>query len=349
MYAMRSAAETFAIFLSLLGLLGQILPTTWWVRVTFTAILMIAACDLFWRLPWKWIRDLPEVGKIYFCLVFVWIVLIIVWGPIRQEYLTEANSAKTYPPPAAPSPSASDIASEVIKQLPQPKVEEKSAPKEPQEISRPTKSKPIVKVHFKESPLFTEQRRQLIQKEIDSFYEYLSSIGYQLSKELPPLGVRSTMLEVTMIPESIYDAQINFPESGIDNLETIRSVYAHHVFRKKFGMLYNFESSTESIFSQYYVSSFKGTKPNELDDNKWPGAKWVNALWDIRTAYSQDFADRLLFYVAEQWSKPGPGDLNFDKFFMQRFLAGLFVIDNAGQNEPKIREILKKRGLSMAD
>ena len=209
---------------------------TWgWVRATLTAIIVAAACDLFWRLPWKWIRDLPGVGKIYFCLVFVWIVLIIVWGPMQQQYLKEVNSAKSHPPaPAASSPSAADIASEIVKQLPQPKVEEKSAAKEPQEISRPTKPKQIVKLHFKESPLLTEQRRLLIQTEIDSFYEYLSSIGYELSKELPPLGVRRTMSETIPTPGHIYEAQINLPEVSIDNSETIRLVYAHHVFRKMF-------------------------------------------------------------------------------------------------------------------
>jgi hypothetical protein len=342
----RSTVDTLGIILSLLGLLGQILPMTWWVRATLTVIIVAAACDLFWHLPWKWIGDLPEVGKVFFSLIFGWIVLIIAWGPIRQEYLREVNSPKSHPPP-----SASDIASEIIKQLPQPKVEEKTAPKEPQELPRPTKPKQIVKLHFKESPLLTEQRRHRIQTEIDSVYEYLSSIGFQLSKELPPLGVRRTMSETFVTPGRIYDAQINLPESGIDNAETIRRVYAHHVFGKMFVFVINsdemkrFGGATESIFAEYYVSSFQGKNPNKGDDSKWTQAKWVNALWDIRTAFRQDFADRLLFYVAELWLMPKPDDQDFDKFFMQRFLAGLGVIDNVRQNEPKIREILKKRGI----
>ena len=106
-----------------------------------------------------------------------------------------------------------------------------------------------------------------------------------------------------------------------------------------------FGGATESIFAAYYVSSFQGKNSNQGDDTKWTQAKWVNALWDIRTKFRPDFADRLLFYVAKLWRMPKTDDQDFDKFFLQRFLAGLSVIDNAGQNESKIREILKMRGI----
>lgn len=207
----------------------------------------------------------------------------------------------------------------------------------------------IVKLHFKESPLLTEQRRRFIQKEIDDFYEYLTRIGFGLSKEVPPLGVRKSMVDVSVTPGSIYEAGIYFPEADIDQPEVIRMVYAHHVFRKMFGIYSDpkvrFGSSTESIFADYYVSSFDNRNRNDDDDNKWTQAKWVNAMWNIRTEYGQAFADRLLFYVSEQWMTPSPNDEEFDKFFIQRFLAGLYVIDNAGHNESKIREILRKRGI----
>ena len=157
------------------------------------------------------------------------------------------------------------------------------------------------------------------------------------------------MIEVFVWPGSLYDAGINFPEAEIDKPEGIRMVYAHHVFRKIFGMysdpMVRFGDSTESIFADYYVSSFGNRNRNDGDDNKWTQAKWVNAMWDIRTEYGQAFADRLLFYVSERWKTPLQNDPEFDKFFIQRFLAGLDVIDNAGQNESKIREILKKRGI----
>jgi hypothetical protein len=60
---------------------------------------------------------------------------------------------------------------------------------------------------------------------------------------------------------------------------------AHHVFRKMFvGRSLN---ATESIFAQYYVSSLTGKNLNKGDDTKWTQAKWVNAIWDIRTQFSQ--------------------------------------------------------------
>jgi hypothetical protein len=242
------------------------------------------------------------------------------------------------------------LETKVLRKGEQPRQETKpEATKREDKSTRPKQQK-TVKIHFKESPLLTEQRRHVIQNEIDGFYEYLSAIGFQVPKELPPLGVRNVVSETIVTHGTRYDEQVNLPEDGLDNPEVIRRVYANHVFRRMF-LTGNrepfgpFGGPTPSIFTDYYVSSFKGENSNRGDDSKWAQAKWVNAVWDIRTEYSQDFSDRLLFYVKEQWLMPKPTDRDFDRFFMQRFLAGLFVIDNAGQNESRIREILRKRGI----
>jgi hypothetical protein len=108
-----------------------------------------------------------------------------------------------------------------------------------------------------------------------------------------------------------------------------------------------FFNAAESIFAQYYVSSLTGKNLNKGDDTKWTQAKWVNAIWDIRTQFSQ-FCRQTFVYVATLWVMPKPDDEDFEKFFMQRFLAGLSVIDNIRENELRILEILKKRGLSLA-
>ncbi len=103
-----------------------------------------------------------------------------------------------------------------------------------EEGSMPSNQQKTVKIHFKETPLLTDQRRRVIQNEIDRFHEYLSGIGFQLSKELPPLGVRKTMSETIVTPGALYEEQLKLPEDGVEKPEIIRMVYAHHVFRRMF-------------------------------------------------------------------------------------------------------------------
>ena len=144
-----------------------------------------------------------------------------------------------------------------------------------EEGSMPSNEQKTVKIHFKETPLLTDQRRRVIQNEIDRFHEYLSGIGFQLSKELPPLGVRKTMSETIVTPGALYEEQLKLPEDGVEKPEIIRMVYAHHVFRRMFltpderAAVNRFGYSTESIFADYYASSFRGKNANRGDDSKW--------------------------------------------------------------------------------
>lgn len=217
-------------------------------------------------------------------------------------------------------------------------------------------TQPVVKIHFKESSALTSQRRQSIQREFDDFYEYLSGVGFKLPKELPPIGTRrgKAMAESFQLPAQKYGATIYIPEDSLDSAQAVTTVYAHHIFRGAFGLYgmplpsefsYQFGYSVESIFSSYYVSSFMNKNLEGGDDTKWAHAKWVNAIWDIRDEYGQDFADRTLFYVSEVWRDRAEDEKDFDHFFVTRFLAGLSVIDNARQNEASVKAILAKRGL----
>jgi hypothetical protein len=73
----------------LMAALLAVLPMTWWLRSILIASIAAFACDLILRIPW--IRRLPEAGplKIYLSLCFLYLVLVLSWDPIRQQYLKE--------------------------------------------------------------------------------------------------------------------------------------------------------------------------------------------------------------------------------------------------------------------
>jgi hypothetical protein len=120
---------------------------------------------------------------------------------------------------------------------------------------------------------------------------------------------------------------------------------AHHVFRKMFVGCFLTLLSRSLPNTMFRVSRerilIRGTI---LNGHRQSGL----TPYGISELNLANFADRRLFYVATLWVMPKPDDEDFEKFFMQRFLAGLSVIDNIRENELRILEILKKRGLSLA-
>src|SRR5919109_1900083 len=82
----RSTIDKIGI---VVGIIALVVPMRWWLRSVLTFIGTAFFGDLILRLPW--IRKLPEAEplKIYFTLCFFYIVLLLSWDPIRQEYFKE--------------------------------------------------------------------------------------------------------------------------------------------------------------------------------------------------------------------------------------------------------------------
>jgi hypothetical protein len=232
--------------------------------------------------------------------------------------------------------------------LPEPTKSEPAKPKAEQKLTE-SQRPPQLSLIFKNSPLFTPARKERIAKEMESFYRYLTEIGFDVPKDIPPLGTRpGNVISMTgsFPPDSIYVEQIRIPEQWLDKPNDIRNVYALWAFRKLFGLFdrnnqWQFTNATAELFSCYYRSSFAN---RNVCDNDWIGRNWNNILWDIRGKKGQNFTDRAMFYTYKLWRQPTKEPLqteSFDDFFYGCFKVGLSVIDNNGQDQRDVADIVR--------
>jgi hypothetical protein len=211
--------------------------------------------------------------------------------------------------------------------------------------------KPEVALIFKESPLFTTERKVQLSNEVNAFYHYLAEIGFDLPKEAPPLGVGAGTSLSYVFPGTVYDASMFIPGDDIDNLDNIRCMYSlflfSYLFRWGEPLLdpQAFVMRSVGVFADYYRASFVNRH------SIYPGssvARLETALWDIRRIHGKHFVDRAMFFTFKRWGPPLSTEVDFDSFFTLRFLIGEAVIDNLGQHDGPVRSVLRQRGLLQA-
>ncbi len=207
-----------------------------------------------------------------------------------------------------------------------------------------------VKVTFKSSPLFTEARKKRITNILNNFYGYLAEIGFEIPKEVPPLGVaKGLLMSGGTAHGGPYNADMVIPEETLDSPDDmIIRAYAEYLFRELIPEnppnLKQGRSLGEAVrlFADYYRCSFFGRRtveyPPELDT-------WEATLWSIREKYGQDFMDKSMFFAIKRWMPYGFArtDTDFDNYFAVRLEMGAVVFDNNGMPLNGIRDLLKER------
>ena len=243
-------------------------------------------------------------------------------------------------------PTAADIAAEVKKIMPVTSTVVAATPS----ASAGYIQKPEVSLIFKDSPLLTPERKQRITNDINGLYLYLKGLGFPIEKDIPPLGVSRSNAEMMggTFPGPIYYRQILFPNDSLDDSDKIREVYASYVFRILFRSIgYPLSADPQNdmtaatVFEIYFPSSLVG---RNLDKTKWQGHDWMQALWEIRSKKGKDFTDRAMYYTYKLWDPTPAGE--FNKKFLTRFMAGVWVIDNNGESISAVGSILVKRDLA---
>ncbi len=207
----------------------------------------------------------------------------------------------------------------------------------------------VIRPIFKNSPAFTEQRKARISHHINGFYDYLVRVGFEVPKEMPPLGVGKewSFGKVLTAPKgTIYDAYLYIPAHLIDQREMVIQLYSYWIFAKFFpeqeGREFGIQTQASWLYSDYYKASFLGKHDYAESSGS---ANWEDALWDIRSKYGQEFSDKLLLYSYKRWVAPTDPTGNLDSFYWDRLMAGLNVVDNDGKIEPDIIRILETRGI----
>jgi hypothetical protein len=206
-----------------------------------------------------------------------------------------------------------------------------------------------IRLIFKDSPLFTPERKAHISAVIESFYRYLCGVGFTLPADIPPLGARPgrSISSAAIIPGSIYDAHLSLPEDKIDDPALIRALYSQWVFQDViFGAYlvqgWPFSDDLATIYSCYYLSSFVD---RDLCDYNWRNGEWVRALWDIRRAEGKQFTDKALLYTIKAWDPPITKPKDFNDLFAMRFIKGIGIRDNDFKHAELAGKILAQHSL----
>jgi hypothetical protein len=205
-----------------------------------------------------------------------------------------------------------------------------------------------VRLHFKASPVFTNEHKKQITRTVSAFCRYLDVLGFDSPKEFPPLEVTpgSTVAWIRDTGQPIYGEKIILGEQNIDHPEKVRDAIAGYIFDGFFqtgephldDQQRLFRDNAAHILSRYYVHSFEG--------NPRTHGKWNDAVWEVRQEYGKDFTDNALFYAFKAWDDQSvSSEDSFDRFFSGRFRWGVHVADNRYERSRRILEILEAHGL----
>lgn len=217
----------------------------------------------------------------------------------------------------------------------------------------------FVVVTFKDSPVLTQIRRKNIEISLDDFYRYLKNVGFDLPREVPPIGVSP--------PHSImsggggqgpaYYSSLFITEDNLDNLGTVRTVYALYTFDRILVWPDPWKSDLPRaqaeddevaawVYSCYFTRSFGGQPTCAADV---PGHQWVDAMWEVRQKYGQEYADSLMCYTLKMWrDTPAKYVDSFDRFFRQRLTVGETVKDNSAERYSELNGIFRNHGIDTA-
>jgi superinfection exclusion protein B len=218
------------------------------------------------------------------------------------------------------------------------------------------KNEVIIKVTFKSSPIFTPRRQRKIVWELNRYYRYLAALGFDLSPDIPPLGLtppHSLLLGGGQMGAPSYYSSIYVPEGMVDDPNIFRYIFSVSFFN---GYLTNPNATSRSeaedgeiaawVYSCYYPVSFGG---RQVCSTEAPGHKWNDALWEIRQTFGADYTDRLLCYSFKMWKAiPSKYPDSFDQFFRYKLVSGESVADNGGgQRYWELNAILQRHGIDI--
>jgi hypothetical protein len=209
------------------------------------------------------------------------------------------------------------------------------------------KEKFTIVMNFKSSPLFTSQRKTRITHELNCFYIYLASLGFDFPKETPPLGTSKGISPGGFSsPGTVYEASIFFAEETIDIPAALDTRYAMYLFARQMvhqnGIADPFYSEMSWLFPCYYGSSFNHVKACSAtpDINAW-----LDAFSEIRCSYGPEFTDKLMYHVFRTRQTTPSQENDFNSYFAGRVMTALVVLENSGEDRAKINAILKRHGL----
>ncbi len=341
------------------GVALYLLPKTEPVIIGCCILIWISLLPLFIRFWWvedrKWRQVLA--GSILTAGI---VLLDLNVGPERpQERQAERNETQTIPSPAKSEQSESTP----------PK------PGRPLQFQTELPKTPLVTLMFKDSPLFTPERRQRITKDINGFAEDLKDLGIPIPADIPPIGVDTTDPKG---PEwsfneqgnsKYYYNQFTLKQGVLDNRQKVTEAFCYFVigrFIYKASPLLPFQLTPEQWedaihtpeqMDQSYRHAVSGTLTQYLNHSYWnrdlaenekpvcpdQGDGMTYYFWRIREEYGKKFTDTLaVFTIRATVDKPyADANQRFRQYFYERLRMADSVIDNENSKMPAIDAILR--------
>ena len=243
-----------------------------------------------------------------------------------------------------PSPSPTTAESKkppIVAAVPTPEPSQPKVTKPPHKVWRSQPENPHsgeVELTFKDSSLFTEARRHAVTEAFDEFRYYLVSVGFDVSKEVPPVGVaQGLMMAGGPQNGTVYDWDIIIPGESLDAPKiAVATIYSSYIFRK---LIPDLSTNVKDAHPTGAAVRIVGDYFRDSYLNKhfpWPSPeteKWESMLWSLRQAHGQHFTDKGMFFAVKRWVPYGAfpiDDITLDSFLASRIESGFAVLDNNG-------------------
>jgi hypothetical protein len=244
---------------------------------------------------------------------------------------------------------------DVAKEQPRSEPPHLKAEKKSTETQRP-KPTPQLNLIFKNTPLFTEARKERIAEEMEKFYRYLVRLGLDAPRDLPPIGVtKGGDRGVVIYPFPVYMSSIYISEKSIDDPRAARGAYSSYCF---FVLLDAYNPNRHDrdsdrrhtaawVFRDYFEASFSKSPPPSGTSQLY---KWLAVLWDVRQQLGEAPTDRMVAFTLKSFNDFT--DLNpkedFDYYFyLSMVRGGAVIFDNKDSSWRQIiKDAMLKNGFS---
>ena len=215
---------------------------------------------------------------------------------------------------------------------------------------------PSTKIHllFKDSPLLTNAVREQITRDLSVFREYLLDLDIPVPNEFPPIGVGSGPGSAgTHTSDSLpaYRSSATINAGWILDRRSVTAQYVHYVvtdiLKRRLAQhptaSHLQDMIAASAIAAYYNWSFWDYKADNV------GGYWSSQLWDIRSRFGKQFADRLVGFALKGMvdNPEEDADPRFDFYFYNKIKIADSIVDNNAEKMGEIKRIIEKFGIDL--
>jgi hypothetical protein len=239
-----------------------------------------------------------------------------------------------------------------------------------------------IEVTFKDSPLFTKERRSTISSDINRFATYLGALGLPIPSDIPPIGIDTSKPKAVgwsfneQSNNKYYYNTFTLQQGALDDREKITEAFTSFVVGRFIytpPIPFAIPDSGNQTPQQFYDATHT---PEQMDRSyRWaasvPLTLYLNHsywnqpfaknqqpvcpdqgdgtayyFWKMRSRFGKEFTDNLaVFTLRAVVDKPYTDSTQrYRQYFFERLKMADSVIDNENAKLPEIEAIYKECG-----